>query len=220
MSILFAATYPERVTALILASASARWFPAPGYPCGQGRRRCTTPSGTSPRTGGARARPSSGTCPARPTGPGPAAARAVRADGGEPQRVPPADADDPRHRRPGGTARDPHAHAGDPAPQRPHHAALPRSLPGLPHRRRALFRAARRPFAAVRGQRRQRRAVRGDHRISRQSSAADRNPTRVLATILRASAAGPPGHPGPQGTSSAVTGAPDRDRWGRHPGYL
>jgi len=30
------ATYPERVTSLILASASARWFPAPGYPCGQG----------------------------------------------------------------------------------------------------------------------------------------------------------------------------------------
>ena len=36
MSILFAATYPERVTALILASASARWFPASGYPCGLG----------------------------------------------------------------------------------------------------------------------------------------------------------------------------------------
>ncbi len=36
MSILFAASYPERVTALILGSASARWFPAPGYPCGQG----------------------------------------------------------------------------------------------------------------------------------------------------------------------------------------
>jgi DNA-binding SARP family transcriptional activator/pimeloyl-ACP methyl ester carboxylesterase len=36
MSILFAATYPERVSGLILASASARWFPAPGYPCGQG----------------------------------------------------------------------------------------------------------------------------------------------------------------------------------------
>jgi class 3 adenylate cyclase len=35
MSILFAATYPERVTALILGSASARWFPAPGYPCGR-----------------------------------------------------------------------------------------------------------------------------------------------------------------------------------------
>jgi DNA-binding SARP family transcriptional activator/pimeloyl-ACP methyl ester carboxylesterase len=34
MSILFAATYPGRVTALILGSASARWFPAPGYPCG------------------------------------------------------------------------------------------------------------------------------------------------------------------------------------------
>jgi DNA-binding SARP family transcriptional activator/pimeloyl-ACP methyl ester carboxylesterase len=34
MSILFAATYPERVSALILGSAAARWFPAPGYPCG------------------------------------------------------------------------------------------------------------------------------------------------------------------------------------------
>ena len=36
MSILFAATYPARVSALILGSASARWFPSPGYPCGQG----------------------------------------------------------------------------------------------------------------------------------------------------------------------------------------
>jgi len=36
MSLLLAATYPERVTALILGSASARWFPAAGYPCGQG----------------------------------------------------------------------------------------------------------------------------------------------------------------------------------------
>lgn len=35
MSILFAATYPERVSSLILGSAAARWFPAPGYPCGQ-----------------------------------------------------------------------------------------------------------------------------------------------------------------------------------------
>jgi pimeloyl-ACP methyl ester carboxylesterase/class 3 adenylate cyclase len=34
MSILFAATYPERVTALILGSAAARWFPAPDYACG------------------------------------------------------------------------------------------------------------------------------------------------------------------------------------------
>jgi DNA-binding SARP family transcriptional activator/pimeloyl-ACP methyl ester carboxylesterase len=34
MSLLFAATSPGRVTALILGSASARWMPAPGYPCG------------------------------------------------------------------------------------------------------------------------------------------------------------------------------------------
>lgn len=36
MSILFAATYPERVTALILGAASARYSWAPDYPCGQG----------------------------------------------------------------------------------------------------------------------------------------------------------------------------------------
>jgi pimeloyl-ACP methyl ester carboxylesterase len=35
MSILFAATYPERVTSLILAAAAARWSPAPDYPCGR-----------------------------------------------------------------------------------------------------------------------------------------------------------------------------------------
>jgi DNA-binding SARP family transcriptional activator/pimeloyl-ACP methyl ester carboxylesterase len=36
MSILLAATHPERVTSLILGSAFARWFPAPDYPCGPG----------------------------------------------------------------------------------------------------------------------------------------------------------------------------------------
>ena len=35
MSILFAATYPERVTSLILGAAAARWPTAPDYPCGQ-----------------------------------------------------------------------------------------------------------------------------------------------------------------------------------------
>jgi DNA-binding SARP family transcriptional activator/pimeloyl-ACP methyl ester carboxylesterase len=35
MSLLFAATYPQRVRSLILGAASARWLPAPGYPCGQ-----------------------------------------------------------------------------------------------------------------------------------------------------------------------------------------
>ena len=36
MSILFAATYPDRVSSLILAAATARYRPAPDYPCGQG----------------------------------------------------------------------------------------------------------------------------------------------------------------------------------------
>lgn len=35
MSILFAATYPERVTSLILGAAAARWPAASDYPCGQ-----------------------------------------------------------------------------------------------------------------------------------------------------------------------------------------
>jgi class 3 adenylate cyclase len=35
MSILFAATYPERVSALILGAAAARWPSAPDYPCGR-----------------------------------------------------------------------------------------------------------------------------------------------------------------------------------------
>jgi DNA-binding SARP family transcriptional activator/pimeloyl-ACP methyl ester carboxylesterase len=39
MAILFAATYPEKVSALILGSAFARWFPAPDYPCGPGAER-------------------------------------------------------------------------------------------------------------------------------------------------------------------------------------
>jgi DNA-binding SARP family transcriptional activator/pimeloyl-ACP methyl ester carboxylesterase len=36
MSILFAATYPERVSCLILGAATARYLQAPDYPCGQG----------------------------------------------------------------------------------------------------------------------------------------------------------------------------------------
>jgi len=39
MSILFTATYPEKVSSLILGSAFARWFPAPDYPCGPGAEK-------------------------------------------------------------------------------------------------------------------------------------------------------------------------------------
>ena len=41
-AILFAATYPEKVSALILGSAFARWFPAPDYECGPGAERVYT----------------------------------------------------------------------------------------------------------------------------------------------------------------------------------
>jgi pimeloyl-ACP methyl ester carboxylesterase/class 3 adenylate cyclase len=39
MSILFTATYPERVSALILGAAAARWPSAPDYPCGRSSDR-------------------------------------------------------------------------------------------------------------------------------------------------------------------------------------
>ncbi len=39
MSILFAATHPEKVSSLILGSAFARWFPAPDYLCGDGAKQ-------------------------------------------------------------------------------------------------------------------------------------------------------------------------------------
>ncbi len=39
MALLFAATYPEKVSALILGSGFARWFPAPDYRCGPGAER-------------------------------------------------------------------------------------------------------------------------------------------------------------------------------------
>jgi pimeloyl-ACP methyl ester carboxylesterase len=39
MAILFAATYPEKVSALMLGSAFARWWPASDYPCGPGAER-------------------------------------------------------------------------------------------------------------------------------------------------------------------------------------
>ena len=70
MSILFAATYPERVTALILAFGVGPLVPRPrAIRAGRERRRCMTPCGTSPRTAGGRARASSGTCRAARTRP-------------------------------------------------------------------------------------------------------------------------------------------------------
>ena len=70
MSILFAATYPERVSALILGAATARYRRAPDYPCGQGSHEMFDALERSPRTGGVRARPSSGSCPAGRLDPG------------------------------------------------------------------------------------------------------------------------------------------------------
>jgi len=67
MSILFAATYPGRVTALILGSASARWFPAPGYPCGHGAQEMYDGLQEIAAHRWGRARASSGTCRAAQT---------------------------------------------------------------------------------------------------------------------------------------------------------
>ena len=66
MSILFAARYPERVTALILGAASARWPAAPGYPCGDQTEEMASASRTWRPTAGGRATASTGTPPAWP----------------------------------------------------------------------------------------------------------------------------------------------------------
>ena len=64
MSILFTATYPELVSSLILGAATARYRRAPDYPCGRGSDEMFDSSRRSPRTGGDKAQPSTGSFPA------------------------------------------------------------------------------------------------------------------------------------------------------------
>jgi pimeloyl-ACP methyl ester carboxylesterase len=144
MSILFAATHPERVTALILGAATARypWAPSLGA-------RLSVRAGADEMFDAlaeiAARRWGQGTTiewflPSRAASPrGPPAVRAFRADGGEPERVSAHYPDDPPDRCPLGPARHPRANAGNPASRRPHDAPLPRALPGLPHRGRPLL---------------------------------------------------------------------------------
>ena len=151
MSILFAATYPEKVSALILGSAFARWFPAPDYPCGPGAEAVYAAHGGDRQA---------------PLGPGRTIEWFLPSRAGSPEArqalarfermaISPSAflrmlADDPRNRRTRRAARDPRADARDPAPRRPDQPALPRTLPRIAHRRRPLLRAARRPRPAVR----------------------------------------------------------------------
>ena len=61
--------------------------PAPDYPCGQPTEEMYAALRASPRTGGDRARPSGGTCPAGADGSAAGPARAVGADGGSPSAL-------------------------------------------------------------------------------------------------------------------------------------
>ncbi len=98
MSILFAATYPERVTSLILGSRRRPLVPRPRLPLrAQGQTRCSKPSRISPRTAGGRVTriewylPSQSNSATRTP-----VVRAIRAHGGKPQRIPAHGPDDPR----------------------------------------------------------------------------------------------------------------------------
>ena len=108
MSILFAATYPEKVSSLILGSAFARWFPAPDYPCGPGaevvyaamhddRNRSLGP-GRDYRLVSAKPRELHSNT---------TSARSIRAHGDQPERFPADAPDDQRNRRSGRAARHP-----------------------------------------------------------------------------------------------------------------
>ena len=100
MSILFAARYPERVAALILGAASARWPAAPGYPCGDQTEEMASahrgPGG--PPLGAGRqhrvVRPQPGRLGRGAPVPG-----ALGADGRQPERRPADAADDQGDRR-------------------------------------------------------------------------------------------------------------------------
>ena len=100
MSILFAATYPERVGALILAAGAARWPSAPDYPCGRQSEEMMDAIehlaehrwGQATASGGSRPR-------ASPSLPPFGSVRAVGADGGEPERAAAHRPDDPQGRR-------------------------------------------------------------------------------------------------------------------------
>ena len=151
MSILFAATYPEKVSSLILGSAFARWFPAPDYPCGDGARQVYASMQEIATHRWGQGATIDWYLPSRSSSLRRArAARPIRAHGDQSQRVPAHDPHDPGDRRPRRAARDPGAHSGDPAPRRPDQPPVLRTLPRLPHRRRPLLRATGRPRPALR----------------------------------------------------------------------
>ena len=216
MSILFAATYPERVSSLILGSAAARWFAGTRLPV----RTRVRGDATIPCEKIAAHRWGQGATidvvPAEPPG-SPQARRWFARF--ERMAVSPS-----AFLRMLRMIREIDVRAVLPAIHVPTLVIqrlddritppVPRTLPGIPHRRRPLFRAARGPLAAVRRKRGHRRAVRRDRGLPRRWPHRPRDRDRVLATILLATVAGPGTDRAarrttrPPGGRSAATDAP------------
>ena len=136
------------------SGTAARWLPAPGWPCGQGAAeifealidiaagRWGQGEDHQLASAGGWARPA-----------GTSAVCAVRAHGGQPQRVPagwPQMVQQDQRLRGLPRAR---ADAGRPASRRPHHAALPRALPGMPTSQAPAGWGGRRPLLRFAGER-------------------------------------------------------------------
>jgi DNA-binding SARP family transcriptional activator/pimeloyl-ACP methyl ester carboxylesterase len=154
MSILFAATYPDRVSALILGAGTARYRPAPGYPCGEGSDAMFESLTEIAQQRWGQGASIDWFLPSRADS---SHARRLFARFERMSITPSAflrtvrmvreidvRAVLPTIRR---------ADARDPAARRPHDAPVSRALPRVADPRRALFRAARGPLAAIRRKR-------------------------------------------------------------------
>ena len=180
MSILFAATYPDRVSSLILGAATARYRRAPEYPCGRGSDEMLDSLEKIAAHRWGQGATIDWFLPSRASSP---QARQMFARF-ERMAVSPS-----AFLRIVRMVREIDVRAVLPAIHVPtlviqrlrrhHDPPVPRTLPRIPYSRRPLLRAARGPRSAVRRKRRHRPAVRRDRGLPRRCIASPRARSRA-----------------------------------------
>ena len=180
MSILFAATYPERVSSLILGAATARYRWAPDYPCGRGSAEMLDSLEKIAAHRWGQGATIDWFLPSRASSP---EARQMFARF-ERMAVSPS-----AFLRIVRMVREIDVRAVLPAIHVPtlviqrlgrhHDPAMPRTLSRIPYSRRPLFRAARGPRSAIRRKRGHRQAVRRDRGLPHRCAASPRSRPRA-----------------------------------------